>query len=65
MDEKLRILLCEDDENLGSTALMATSDSLGAMDSWYLAQTVGGSEVSPDMAQDRKPFVKRQQHRPT
>ena len=26
------------------TALMATSDSLGAMDSWYLAQTVGGRE---------------------
>lgn len=31
------------------TALKATGDSLGAMDSWYLAQIMGGTEVSPDM----------------
>lgn len=31
------------------TALKATTDSLGAMDSWYLAQILGQTEVSPDM----------------
>ncbi len=31
------------------TALKATTDSLGAMDSWYLAQVLGQTEVSPDM----------------
>ena len=30
------------------TALKATTDSLGAMDSWYLAQILGESRVSPD-----------------
>lgn len=30
------------------TALKATTDSLGAMDSWYLTQILGGTEVSPD-----------------
>ena len=30
------------------TALKATTDSLGAMDSWYLAQILGESSVSPD-----------------
>ena len=42
------------------TALMATSDSLGAMDSWYLAQTVGGSEVSPDMEIELSAQVSRE-----
>lgn len=32
-----------------ATALKATTDSLGAMDSWYLAQILGESAVSPDM----------------
>ena len=30
------------------TALKATTDSLGAMDSWYLTQNLGQSQVSPD-----------------
>lgn len=30
------------------TVLKATTDSLGAMDSWYLAQILGESRVSPD-----------------
>lgn len=31
------------------TALKATTDSLGAMDSWYLAQILGQTQYSPDM----------------
>ena len=31
------------------TALKATTDSLGAMNSWYLAQILGQTEYSPDM----------------
>lgn len=35
-----------------STALRATSDSLNAMESWYLNQILGGTEVSPEMEID-------------
>ncbi len=31
------------------TALKATGDSLGALDSWYLSQILGQTEFSPDM----------------
>ena len=34
------------------TALKATTDSLGAMNSWYLAQILGQTECSPDMEID-------------
>lgn len=39
----------EETKMLLKTALKATTDSLGAMDSWYLTQILGQTEVSPDM----------------